>query len=295
MQEDLSNKLGEAESLSKALSDELVSVKEMVQKAQEELEAASSELASVVKARDNLKNLESTTHELVDERKTVTTLNRELEALAKQLHADSEARKALEADLDEATKSLDEMNKSALSLSEELEKTHSRNDTLEAEKESLSKALAEQMKITTEAQENTADAQNLITRFQTEKDSFELRSRHLEEELALAKGEILRLRRQISANRTPKPRTITRTRAQAETNETLKEKLVNDHNQKTTGVAAGTLPSAKRVTRRRKGDGRPVDVIFVFGKPEQETDLVHAFLFSHPLSLHFLKLSSATK
>lgn len=216
-----------------------------------------------LKARDNLKkelldvykNLESTTHELVEERKIVTTLNRELEALAKQLHADFEARKALEADLDEATKSLDEMNNSALSLSKELEETHSRNDTLEAEKEMLSKALAEQTKITTEAQENTEDAQNLITGLQTEKESFELRSRHLEEELALAKGEILRLRRQISANRSQKPKTLTRRSVAPETTEALKDQPVNEHNQNTTGVAAGTPVSAKRVTRRRKGGG----------------------------------------
>ncbi|MCL1462778.1 hypothetical protein M3J57_30025, partial [Klebsiella pneumoniae] len=92
---------------------------EMVHKGQEELEATSNELASIVEARDNLKKelldvfkkLESTSQELVDERKTVTTLNRELEALVKQLQMDSEARKALEADLDEATKSLDEMNR----------------------------------------------------------------------------------------------------------------------------------------------------------------------------------------
>jgi chromosome segregation ATPase len=199
------------------------------------------------------KNLESTTHELVEERKIVTTLNRELEVLAKQLQVDSEARKALEADLDEATKSLDEMNNSALLLSKELESTHSRNDTLETEKEMLSKALTEQAKITTEAKENTEDAQNLITRLQTEKESFELRSRHLEEELALAKGEILRLRRQISTNSSQKPRAPPRPRGPPETNETLKEQPVNDRNQKSSGVVAGTPQPVKRTVRRRKG------------------------------------------
>jgi hypothetical protein len=64
----------------------------------------------------------------------------------------------------------------------------------------------------------------------------------------------LRLRRQISANRSPKPRTITRTHAPPETNETLKDQPVNDHNQKPSGVVAGTPPSARKVTRRRKGD-----------------------------------------
>jgi chromosome segregation ATPase len=235
----------------------LASVNEMVQKGQEELEATSIELASIAEARDNLKkelldaykNLESTTHELVEERKIVTALNKELEALAKQLQVDSEARKSLESDLEEATKSLDEMNNSALLLSKELESTHSRSATLESEKEMLRKALAEQTKITTEAKENTEDAQNLITRLETEKESFELRCRHLEEELALAKGEILRLRRQISTNSSQKPRA----RGPPEANETLKEQPVNDYNQKTSGVVAGTPQPVKRTVRRRKG------------------------------------------
>ncbi|KAF0916101.1 hypothetical protein E2562_000710 [Oryza meyeriana var. granulata] len=236
----------------------------MVHKGQEELEATSNELASIVEARDNLKKelldvykkLESTSQELVDERKTVTTLNRELEALVKQLQMDSEARKALEADLDEATKSLDEMNKSALSLSKELEETNSRKDTLEAEKEMLSKALAEQQKITTEAHENTEDAQNLISRLQTERESFEMRSRHLEEELALAKGEILRLRRQISTSRSQKAKTLPRTNASPEVSQAPNEQPVND-NQNTSKVPAGSQYTAKRTTRRRKGAYNP--------------------------------------
>ncbi|KAG8045882.1 hypothetical protein GUJ93_ZPchr0008g11394 [Zizania palustris] len=260
MQEGLTNNLQEVESVSKALSDEMVSVKEMVHKGREEFEATSSELASVVEARDNLKKelldvykkLESTSQELVDERKTVATLNRELEALVKQLQVDSEARKALEADLDEATKSLDEMNRSALSLSKELEDTNSRNDILETEKEMMSKALAEQKKITTEAHENTEDAQNLISRLQTERESFEMRSRHLEEELALAKGEILRIRRQISTSRSQRTKTLPRTNASPEISQAPNEHPVND-DQKTSKIAAGSPHTAKRTTRRRKG------------------------------------------
>jgi chromosome segregation ATPase len=239
-----------------------------------------------VEARDNLKKelldvykkFESTTQELVDERRIVTTLNRELEALAKQLQVDSQARRALEADLDEATRSLDEMNTSALSLSKALETTHSKNATLEAEKEMLSKALDEQQKITTMAQENSEDAQNLITRLQTEKETFEMRSRHLEEELALAKGEMLRLRRQISASKSQKTRILPRTSAPTETStvsgtssptetstvsgtssptessqQALNEQPGNDRDEKTVRVAAGTPYTVKRTTRRRKG------------------------------------------
>ncbi|KQK03024.1 hypothetical protein BRADI_2g05090v3 [Brachypodium distachyon] len=239
----------------------------------QELEATSSQLASVVEARDNLKKelldvykkFESTTQELVEERRTVTTLNRELEALAKQLQVDSQARRALEAELDEATRSLDEMNTSALSLSKALESTHSKNSTLEAEKEVLSKALDEEKKKTIQAQENSEDAQNLISRLQTERESFEMRSRHLEEELALAKGEMLRLRRQISASRSQNtkilPRTsaatetssVPRTSAPTETSQVANEQPVNDRNQKTSEVASGAPYTVKRTTRRRKG------------------------------------------
>jgi chromosome segregation ATPase len=168
------------------------------------------------------------------------------------------------------------MNTSALSLSKALETTHSKNATLEAEKEMLSKALDEQKKITTVAQENSEDAQNLITRLQTEKETFEMRSRHLEEELALAKGEMLRLRRQISASKSQKTRilprtsaptetspvpgtsspteisTVTRTNVPTETSQAPNEQSVSNRNQNGE-VAAGTPYTVKRTTRRRKG------------------------------------------
>ena len=77
--------------------------------------------------------METTAQELKEERTVVATLNRELEVLGNQMLKDSEARRALEADLDEATKSLNEMNKSALLLSKELENANSRTASLESE------------------------------------------------------------------------------------------------------------------------------------------------------------------
>ncbi|KAG8051156.1 hypothetical protein GUJ93_ZPchr0009g1785 [Zizania palustris] len=53
------------------------------------------------------------------------------------------------------------------------------------------------------------------------RESFKMRSRHLEDELALAKGEILRLRRQISTSRSQKTKTLPRTNAAPEISQGL--------------------------------------------------------------------------
>ncbi|EHA8589029.1 MAR-binding filament-like protein 1 [Cocos nucifera] len=233
--------LDEAKSTSKLLSDELVSIKEVLKRSEEELNATSSELKAVMEDREGLKKelleiyqkLETTVHELKEERKVVATLNRELEVLGRQIQRDSEARRALETDLDEATRSLDEMNKSALLLSRELENTNSRNASLEAEKEMLVKSLTEQKNLTKEARENIEDAQSLITRLGSERQILEKRSKTFGEELASAKGEILRLRRQIS----------------------MSKEAVDEHHPKTNEVASGTPFTVKKATSRRKKGG----------------------------------------
>ncbi|XP_073110976.1 MAR-binding filament-like protein 1-1 isoform X1 [Elaeis guineensis] len=237
----LVNDLDEAKSTSKLLSDELVSIKEVLKRSEEECNAKSGELNAVMEDREGLKKelleiykkLETTVNDLKEERKVVATLNRELEVLGRQIQRDSEARRALETDLDEATRSLDEMNKSALLLSRELENTNSRNASLEAEKEMLVKSLTEQKNLTREAQENIEDAQSLITRLGSERQILEKRSKKLEEELGSAKGEILRLRRQIS----------------------MSKEAVNEHHPKTNEVASGTPFTVKKVTSRRKKGG----------------------------------------
>jgi chromosome segregation ATPase len=114
LKQTLANKIAEAESVSATLSDELVSVREVLKRAQEELEVTSNQLISVTEAHGDLnkelldayKKLESLTNELVKERKINATLNKELEALVKQSLIDSEARRVIEVDLDEATRSL---------------------------------------------------------------------------------------------------------------------------------------------------------------------------------------------
>ncbi|KAL0923888.1 hypothetical protein M5K25_004674 [Dendrobium thyrsiflorum] len=234
----LNNNLDEAKATSKILSDKLESAMVVLKSTEEELVSASNELKAVIEERESLKNelvdsyrkVETTTNQLQEERKLVTNLNKEHEASRRQILKDSEARKSLEADLDEATRSLDEMNRSALLLSRELENTNSRSASLETEKEILYKSLVEQKNIAKDALENIEDAQNLITRLGSEREKLEKRSKRLEEDLAAAKGEILRLRRKISVGQ-----------------ESLTEYHPNSNE-----VPAGTPFSVKRNSGRRK-------------------------------------------
>jgi chromosome segregation ATPase len=252
----LASKIAEAETVSTTLSDELASVREVLRRSQEELEVTSNQLLSVTEAHGDLdkelldayKKLESLTNELVKESKINATLNRELKSLMKQSLLESEARRDLEVDLDEATRSLNEMNESTLLLSTQLENTNSRISAIKEEKEMLSKALEEQKKSTVEAQENMKDAQNTIEKLGTERENFEMRSKVLEDELATAKGEILRLRRQISASGSQNVNAS----AGVNANQPLEGQHVNDHAQNTSSADAGAPRSSKRIYRRRK-------------------------------------------
>jgi chromosome segregation ATPase len=234
----LTDKLEESNSSMKALIADLTSIQDAFNKSQESLAATNNELMAVKEDRDDLKmelvgtykKLESANFELQEEKKLISTLNKEIEALVRKINADSDVRKALESDLDEATRSLDEMNKSAMLLSRELENTNARNGTLEAEKAMLLKALNDQKDTSKQANENLEDAQNMIDRLGGERENLELRVKRLEEELGSAKGEILRLRRHMSMNEAARPGT---------------EKGLNAH---------GSTPfSSKKATRRRKG------------------------------------------
>jgi chromosome segregation ATPase len=250
----LTNKVEEAESVSKALSDELASVRETLQKTQEDLEVTSNQLVSVTEVHDELnkelldayKKLESIANELVKERKNNGTLNRELEALVKQSLVDSEARRTLQADLDEATVSLNEVNESTFFLSNKLDSTNSMIFAIKEEKEVLLAALAEQKKSTVEAQKNMAEVQHLIRRLGSERENFEIRSNKLEEELATAKGELLCLRRQISASGSPNTNVL-------ETSPTPNfSQPLKGHVPNTSSTDAGAHRSAKKIYRRRK-------------------------------------------
>lgn len=240
----LVSNLEDQKSSSEALSSELVSTREVLKSTKEELNSTSLELQAVMEDRENIKKelllaykkVEMVGQELKEERAVVATLNREMDMVGEQMLKDSEARRGLEADLDEATKSLDEMNKSALLLSRELENSNSGIASLEAEKEMLFQSVMKQKDKAKEARENIEDAQNLIKRLGSERESSEKRAQKLEEELSSAKGEILRLRRHISLNK----------------------KSVEEHQPKTNDVVSGTLAVKKTASRRRKG-GSSVD------------------------------------
>uniref|UniRef100_A0A2P2JF17 Uncharacterized protein MANES_11G047800 n=1 Tax=Rhizophora mucronata TaxID=61149 RepID=A0A2P2JF17_RHIMU len=194
-----------------ALASELSVVKEQLKKTKEELRKMSSELAVVMENHDNIQKeltdvynkVEVTANELQEEKKVVSSLNREIQNLEKQILNDNEARESLKADLEEATKSLDEMNRNALTLSGDLERAHSVISSLEDQKQLLYKSLTDQKNASMEAQENLEDAHIIVMRLGKERENFENRAKKLEEELASAKGEILRLRSQMHSSTTP--------------------------------------------------------------------------------------------
>ena len=166
----------------------------------------SHQQATAVEERDKLqkelvgvyKKAENAANDLKEEKKVVSSLNKELQTLEKQILKDKEARRSFETDLEEATKSLDEMNRNAFILAKDLEKAHSRISDLEDEKEVLYTSLTEQKNVSKEAQENMEDAHNPVMRLGKERDSLDKIVKTFEEELASAKGEILRSRSQIN-------------------------------------------------------------------------------------------------
>ncbi|KAK7261840.1 hypothetical protein RIF29_28163 [Crotalaria pallida] len=150
---------------------------------------------------DIYKMAETTAEDLKKEKELVASLNQDVQTLEKQLSNDKEAIRYLDLDLEEATKSLDEMNRNAFILSGELEKANSVISSLENEKVVLYKSLTEQRNASKVAQENMEDAQNFIMRLGKERENLMNRGKKLEEELASAKGEILRLRSQINSSK----------------------------------------------------------------------------------------------
>lgn len=209
VRESLQRSLDEATVSCDVFASELAAAKEFLKKTKEELQVVSHELASVAENRDSLqgelvdvyKKAERASNDLNEEKELVSSLKKELKALEKQISKDKESRKSLEIDLDEATKSLDEMNRNALLLSKDLERATSVISHLEDEKEVLYKSLTEQKNASKEARENMEDVHNLAMRLGEERDSLEKKAKKLEEELASAKGEILRLRSQINSSK----------------------------------------------------------------------------------------------
>lgn len=219
VRESLTSSLEEARSNSKTLSEELTSVRKDLETDRGKFQTVSDELQEVTETRDRLKKellevykkAESASHALKEEKKAVVALQKQLEGSEKQIREDKEARKSLETDLEDATKSLDEVNKNIVMLSRELDIANSRVENLEAEKDVLYNSLTEQKNLSNEARENIEDAHDIIMKLGKERDSLDKRGKKLEEELAAAKGEILRLRSErssskSSANDTPRKR-----------------------------------------------------------------------------------------
>lgn len=236
------NSLDEAKRSGEVLASNLTAAKEVLKKTTEELQNVSRELEATAENRDSLqkelvnvyRKAEATANDLKEQKKIVSSLSKELQALEKQTLKDKEARKSLETDLEEATKSLDGMNRNALALSKNLDKANSQISSLEDEKAVLYKSLTEQKSIANESQENMEDAHNLVMRLGRERESLDKRAKKLEEELASAKGEILRLRSQINSSKT----------------------LVNDKNPQKVEDDNKVTVTAKRTTRRRKSNSQ---------------------------------------
>ncbi|XVF86588.1 hypothetical protein PTKIN_Ptkin18bG0054100 [Pterospermum kingtungense] len=207
----LQGSLDEAKQSGEVLATELTTAKELLKKTGEELQVFSHELTAMTENRDSLqrelvevyKKAETTANDLKEEKRVVSSLNNELQALEKQVVKDKEARKSLETDLEEATKSLDEMNQNILKLSRDLERANANISSLEDEKIVLYKTLTEQKNGYREARENMEDAHNLVMALGKERESLEKRAKRLGEELASAKGEILRMRSQINSSKVP--------------------------------------------------------------------------------------------
>ncbi|KAI3463348.1 hypothetical protein Pfo_020011 [Paulownia fortunei] len=220
------------------LAGELRSAKELLSKSNEVLQTMSQELAAAVQKCDMLEKelvdahekAESAALDLKEEKNIASALNKELKVLETQISKDKEARKSLEADLEESTKSLDEMNRNTLMLSRDLELANSQISSLEDEKDALYRSFDEQKQVSQEARENLEDAHNLVMRLRKERENLENRGKKLEEELASAKGEILRLRSQMNPSKTP----------------------VNDQHQQKVEVGSKSAVPTRRVTRRRK-------------------------------------------
>ncbi|KAI4355667.1 hypothetical protein L6164_004416 [Bauhinia variegata] len=209
VRESLQRSLDDEKLGTEMLTSELRRAKDQLKKTEKELQCASHEQRAALEIRDSLqrelvdvcKKAETAAENLKEEKKLVASLNKELQALEKQILEDKEARKSLDMDLEEATRALDEMNRNALILSGELVNANSLISDLEKEKEVLYRFLTEQKNASKAAQENIEDAHNLIMKLGSERDNLENRGKKLEEELASAKVEILRLRNLINSSK----------------------------------------------------------------------------------------------
>ncbi|EPS62238.1 hypothetical protein M569_12555 [Genlisea aurea] len=185
------------------LSEELKLAKEALRKSDEDSELASRRLSAVLGDQENLQEeivrvqekLQKTAQELESEKELAASLKAELNDLAAEVSKERAAQESLR----EASESLDELNRTAARLSGELESSNSQIRRLDDEKEALRRALEQERRASRDARERLEEAHAAVMRIGEERSALEARERKLEEELATAGGEILRLRSEMDS------------------------------------------------------------------------------------------------
>lgn len=201
----LEEKVHEEEETSRTLSSELGSVKKALDISRNEILFLSKKLKDSAASNENIKEelskicktAETSFAALNEQKQMSAALSSKLEASERNLLEEKENNRMLQRDFEEATKSMEEMRNCIMSLSEELEISKSKINNLEEERDSLYESLEKQNQLTKEVQEGAEHANKLLMRLEKEKDAYLKRAKKLEEEISSAKGEILRLRKQI--------------------------------------------------------------------------------------------------
>ncbi|KAL8458187.1 hypothetical protein ACS0TY_035904 [Phlomoides rotata] len=209
--ESLQRNVDEGKQGLEVLVEELKSAHELLRKSNEELQITSQELVASMQKCDSIEKelvdarmkRERAAAEVNDEKKITSSMKEKIKDLDIQICKDKEARKSLESDLEETTKSLNEMNQNAMMLSKELEFANSQISSLEEDRDALYNSLDLQKGANVEAQRKLEDAHNLIMRLGKRRESLAEKGKRLDEELASAKGEILQLRSRITSSKAP--------------------------------------------------------------------------------------------
>lgn len=191
---------------SEKLAGELTSAKEALDKTKDKLQTVSNELATTSDWRDKLQK------ELAHEQKVVETLASHLEnekrivgTLSKRLEAseeEEELRRSLEADLQVASKNIDDLTMDVRMLSDKLEKSGTQISDLEQKNDAFLNDLEKERKAAQQAQKSLEDAHSLVMKLGNQKEKLEKRAEKLEDDLASAKGEILRLTNEVNSSKT---------------------------------------------------------------------------------------------
>lgn len=186
----------------RTLTSELRTAKEDLKKSQVELQELSRELEVAhencsslqTELMDVYKKSETVTKDLTEEKKLVSSLSKDIQALESRVSKDRETRISLELNMERASKLLDEANHDTKILYNQIAMFNSL--CLKENKEAIYKLLKEQKDAYEQTQKKLEDAQNCIKNLGMEKENLESKAKKLKEELASAKSEISRLRSQ---------------------------------------------------------------------------------------------------